>query len=61
MVGVQYMICHWAINRTDPQNLLSTTLDVLLHYPNILFQSCLHSSTLWLCDQTILIVVLLTM
>jgi len=24
------MICHWAINRTDPQNLLSTTLDVLL-------------------------------
>jgi len=30
MVGVQYMICHWATNRTDPQNLLSTTLDVLL-------------------------------
>jgi len=29
-MGVQYMICHWAINRTDPQNLLSTTLDVLL-------------------------------
>ena len=27
------MICHWAINRTDPQNLLSTTLDVLLHIP----------------------------
>jgi len=25
------MICHWATNRTDPQNLLSTTLDVLLH------------------------------
>ena len=24
------MICHWAINRTDPQNLLSTTLDVPL-------------------------------
>jgi len=27
------MICHWAINRTDPQNLLSTTLDVPLHTP----------------------------
>ena len=26
MVGVQYMICYWAINRTDPQNLLSMTL-----------------------------------
>ena len=24
------MICHWAINRTDHQNLLSTTLDVPL-------------------------------
>ena len=24
------MICHWAINRTDPQNLLSMTLDVPL-------------------------------
>ena len=24
------MICHWVINRTDPQNLLSTTLDILL-------------------------------
>ena len=32
-MGVQYMICHWAINRTDPQNLLSTTLDVPLHWP----------------------------
>jgi len=30
MMGVQYMICHWVINRTDPQNLLSTTLDILL-------------------------------
>ena len=30
-MGVQYTICYWAINRTDPQNLLSTTLDVLLH------------------------------
>ena len=27
---VQYTICHWAINRTDPQNLLSMTLDVPL-------------------------------
>ena len=31
------MICHWAINRTDPQNLLSTTLDVPLHHPDIQF------------------------
>ena len=30
MVGVRYTICHWAINRTDPQNLLSMTLDVPL-------------------------------
>jgi len=30
MVGVQYTICHWATNRTDPQNLLSMTLDVPL-------------------------------
>jgi len=30
-------------------------------HPNTLFQSCPHSSTLWLCDQTILTVVLLTM
>ena len=32
-VGVQYMICYQAINRTDPQNLLSTTLDVPLQKP----------------------------
>jgi len=25
------MICYWATNRIDPQNLLSTTLDVPLH------------------------------
>jgi len=31
MVGVQYTICYWAINRIDPQNLLSMTLDVPLH------------------------------
>jgi len=30
MMKVQYTICHWAINRTDPQNLLSTILDVPL-------------------------------
>jgi len=30
-MGVRYMICHWAINRTDPQNSLSMTLDVPLH------------------------------
>jgi len=27
---MQYTICHWAINRSDPQNLLSVTLDVPL-------------------------------
>jgi len=31
-VGVRYTICHWATNRTDPQNLLSTSLDVPLHF-----------------------------
>jgi len=30
MVEVRYTICYWAINRTDPQNLLSMTLDVPL-------------------------------
>ena len=30
-MGVRYTICHWAINRTDSQNSLSTTLDILLH------------------------------
>ena len=29
------MICYQAINRTDPQNLLSTTLDVPLHQPHL--------------------------
>jgi len=29
-MGVRYTICHWAINRTDPQNSLSMTLDVPL-------------------------------
>ena len=29
-MGVQYLICYWAINRTDPQNLLSITLDIPL-------------------------------
>jgi len=33
MVGIQYTIYHWAINRSDPQNLLSITLDVLLQPP----------------------------
>ena len=27
----QYTICRWTINRSDPQNLLSVTLDVPLH------------------------------
>ena len=36
-MGVQYMICHWAINRKDPQNSLSTTLDVPLHAQTITF------------------------
>jgi len=30
-MGTRYTICHWAINRSDPQNLLSVTLDVPLH------------------------------
>jgi len=30
MMGTRYMICRWAINRSDPQNLLSVTLDVPL-------------------------------
>jgi len=30
-MGTRYTICHWAINRLDPQNLLSVTLDILLH------------------------------
>ena len=38
-VGVRYMICYWATNRTDPQNLLSTTLDVPLYYAPFLQQS----------------------
>ena len=40
MVGVQYTICYWAINRTDPQNLLSTTLDVPLQYHLLNRQYC---------------------
>jgi len=32
-MGMRYTICHWAINRSDPQNLLSVTLDVLLQNP----------------------------
>jgi len=31
-MGTWYMICHWATNRSDPQNLLSITLNVLLYY-----------------------------
>jgi len=33
MMGVRYTICHWAINRTNPQNSLSMTLDVPLQGP----------------------------
>jgi len=29
-MGTRYTICCWAINRSDPQNLLSITLDVPL-------------------------------
>ena len=32
-MGTRYTICRWAINRSDPQNLLSVTLDVPLHHP----------------------------
>ena len=31
-MGTRYMICRWAINRSDPQNLLSVTLDVPLQF-----------------------------
>jgi len=31
-IGIRYMICHWATNRSDPQNLLSVTLDIPLHH-----------------------------
>ena len=31
-MGMRYTICRWAINRSDPQNLLSITLDVPLQY-----------------------------
>jgi len=37
MMGVRYTICHWAINRTDPQNSLSMTLDVPLQEPSMLY------------------------
>jgi len=41
MMGVRYTICHWAINRADPQNSLSTTLDVplqrVVYYATLLF------------------------
>ena len=40
MVGVWYTICHQTINRTDPQNLLSTTLDVPLYGPWEKDQEC---------------------
>ena len=39
-MGTRYTICRWAINRSDPQNLLSVTLDVplqILYYHS--FQS----------------------
>ena len=36
MMGMRYTICRWAINRSDPQNLLSITLDVPLQAPTAL-------------------------
>ena len=33
-MGTRYTICRWAINRSDPQNLLSVTLDVPLQELN---------------------------
>ena len=41
MVGVQYTICYWAINRTDPQNLLSTTIDVPLQLCTAIWRTLL--------------------
>jgi len=37
-MGTRYMICRWAINRSDPQNLLSITLDVLLQICQVVRQ-----------------------
>ena len=34
------MIYYWAINRTDPQNLLSTTLDVPLQLGLVILSDC---------------------
>jgi len=45
MVGVQYMNCQQATNKTDPQNLLSMTLDVPLHYPPFYNQQLSDSKT----------------
>ena len=36
-MGTRYTICRWAINRSDPQNLLSVTLDVPLQVPQRYF------------------------
>jgi len=42
MMEVRYMICHWFINRTDPQNSLTMTLDIPLHHGPYHTQSSPH-------------------
>jgi len=51
-MGVWYTICHWAINRTDPQNSLSTTLDVPLHLSCVVTLLPLPSLVIWLAVDT---------
>ena len=51
-MGMRYIICHWAINRTDPQNSLSTTLDVPLHLSCVVTLLPLPSLVIWLAVNT---------
>ena len=54
-MGTQYTICHWAINRSDPQNLLSVTLDVPLQEMPLLFQCTDDSEHLLIMNLVILL------
>ena len=47
MVEIQYTVCHWATNRSDPQNLLSITLDVPLQLLENFLQKCSMEYTLY--------------
>jgi len=52
MMGMQYTICCWAINRSDPQNLLSVTLDVPL-------QGGIEERSSWLAVVVMLVIVVI--